>query len=180
MDLFTPLQMDQFRQVISILTGMYATSRILDNNKFIQHGSTTLFQHCRNVALLSLKISRVFHIKVDTKSMVRGALLHDYYLYDWHDKMTRPHLHGYVHPAIALANAEKIYTLNPIEIDIIKHHMFPLTLCPPQTKEGVIVSLSDKLCSTYETFKLNEVHRLHRKTITANHQKCQALLDYKK
>lgn|SRR5574344_355643 len=162
MEFLTPLQMDQFRQVITILTGMYATSRILDNNKFIQHGSTTLFAHCRNVALLSLKIARMFHIKVDSRSMVRGALLHDYYLYDWHKKEGRPRLHGYVHPALALANAQQIYTLNPIEIDVIKHHMFPLTLCPPLTKEGLIVSISDKLCSTYETFKFNEIHRHHR------------------
>ena len=157
--------MDQFRQVVTILTGMYATSRILDNRNFIQHGTTTLFQHCRNVALMSLKIARVFHVKVDAKSLVRGALLHDYYLYDWHDKKARPHLHGYVHPALALRNAEEIYTLNPIEIDIIKHHMFPLTICPPKTKEGIIVSIADKLCSTYETFKMNELHLSHRRAI---------------
>lgn len=167
MDIMTPLQMDQFRQVVTILTGMYATSRILDNRKFIQHGTTTLFQHCRNVALLSLKLARMFHIKVDERSMVRGALLHDYYLYDWHDKQARPHLHGYVHPALALQNAERIYTLNPTEIDIIKHHMFPLTICPPQTKEGLLVSIADKLCSTYETLKLNELHLSHRQLITS-------------
>lgn len=157
--------MDQFRQVVTLLTGMYATSRILDNRNFIQHGTTTLFKHCRNVALMSLKIARVFHVKVDAKSLVRGALLHDYYLYDWHDKKVCPHLHGYVHPTLALQNAEKIYTLNPIEIDIIKHHMFPLTICPPKTKEGIIVSIADKLCSTYETFKMNELHLSHRRAI---------------
>ena len=168
MDLLTPLQMDQFRQVVTVLSSMYATSRILENRKFIQHGSTTLFQHCRNVALLSLKLSRMFHIPVDTKSMVCGALLHDYYLYDWHDKSSCPPLHGYVHPALALANAEKIYSLNEIEIDIIKHHMFPLTLCPPKTREGLLVSIADKLCSTYETFKMNEAHLSHRRSIVSH------------
>jgi uncharacterized protein len=175
MDLLTPLQMDQFRQVITILTGMYATSRILDNRKFIQHGSTTLFQHCRNVALMSLKLARMFHIKVDEKSMVRGALLHDYYLYDWHDKTKYPSLHGYKHPTLALVNAEKIYTLNPIEVDVIKHHMFPLTICPPKTKEGVLVSIADKLCSTYETFKLNEVHLSHRRALVSHNRKAAFL-----
>lgn len=167
MDLLTPLQMDQFRQVVTILTGMYATSRVLENRKFIQHGTTTLFEHCRNVALVSLKLARMFHVSVDEKSMVRGALLHDYYLYDWHDKTACPPLHGYKHPTLALMNAEKIYSLNATEIDIIKHHMFPLTPCPPKTKEGILVSIADKLCSTYETFKLNEVHLMHRQTITS-------------
>lgn len=179
MEIFTPLQMEQFRQVITALTGMYATSRILDNRRFIQHGSTTLFQHCKNVAMMSLKISRMFNIKVDTRSMIRGALLHDYYLYDWHDKSARPHLHGYVHPAIALSNAKKIYNLNAIEEDIISHHMFPLTLCPPRTREGFIVSLSDKLCSTYETFKMNEVHLSHRKTLVSSRRN-RTLPDNKK
>jgi len=171
MDFLTPLQMTQFRQVITILTGMYATSRILENKHYIQHGTTTLFTHCKNVAVLSVKIAKIFHIKVDMQSLIRGSLLHDYYLYDWHDKNARPSLHGFKHPAIALQNAMSIYTLNSIEQDIIKHHMFPLTPCPPKTKEGWIVSISDKLCSTYETLKLNELHLTHRRAVVARSQK---------
>ena len=58
-----------------------------------------------------------------------------------------------------------------VEQDIIKHHMFPLTPCPPKTKEGWIVSISDKLCSTYETLKLNELHLTHRRAVVARSQK---------
>ncbi len=156
MSLFLPLQRSQFRLVSCTLVGMYSTSRILENKKFIQHGTTTLYSHCRNVAMVSLKLSNVFHWKVDRESLVRGALLHDYYLYDWHDKSARLKLHGYFHPALALKNAREIYDLSFIEEDIIAHHMFPLTIHPPVTKEGWLVSIADKLCSLYETFKLNE------------------------
>ena len=171
MNLLVPLQMDQFRLVATTLAGMYATSRIMDNHGFIQHGTTTLFTHCRNVALLSLKIARMFGSKVDSVSLVRGALLHDYYLYDWHDKDACPSWHGFKHPAIALYNASKTFNLTPTEVDIISRHMFPLTPLPPKTREGWIVSLADKLCSLYETFKLNERHLARRKALVV---RCKA------
>ena len=157
MRLFLPLQVHDLRYVLSVLHGMYRRSRLVENRRFIQHGSTTLHQHCRAVALVSLQLVRKFNLKVDEHSLIRGALLHDYYLYDWHKKdHPHPHLHGFFHPSIALKNASAIINLNKTEKDIIKHHMFPLTPCPPQTKEGWIVSISDKLCSIYETLKLNE------------------------
>ena len=83
MSIFAPLNIRRFRLVGLLLAGMYTTSRISQNHSFIQHGSTTLYNHCRNVALLSLKIADGLRLKVDHKSLVRGALLHDYYLYDW-------------------------------------------------------------------------------------------------
>ncbi len=159
--------MHQFRLVTETLAGMYGISRIERNHDFIQHGSTSLYQHCRNVAMVSLKIASFFNARIDESSLVRGALLHDYYLYDWHDKSARPHLHGYVHPGIALRNAMQDFELNETEQDIIKHHMFPLTPVPPRTKEGWIVTLADKFCSLYETFKRNEVHLEKRRLLLA-------------
>ena len=164
-NLLLPLTMRHFRLVVTALLGMDACYRIVRNHDFIQNGSTSLYNHCRNVALMSLKIARSFKIKVDEDSLVRGALLHDYYLYDWHDKLARPHLHGFFHPGIALKNALEEFDLNSTEKDIIKHHMFPLTLVPPSTKEGWIVSVADKLCSLYETFRRNEVHLRKRNVL---------------
>jgi uncharacterized protein len=163
MSLLMPLTIRQFRNVAAVLTGMYVTSRILENKNYIQHGSTTTYNHCRNVAYVSLQLASTFHWHIDEHALIRGALLHDYYLYDWHNHQTRLHLHGFRHPALALANAEQTYILSPVEIDIIKHHMFPLTLFPPKTKEGFLICLSDKLCSLYETFKLNERHVEYRR-----------------
>ena len=36
------------------------------------------------------------------------------------------------------------------EINIIKRHMWPLTLCPPRYLEGFIVTFVDKYLATYE------------------------------
>ena len=62
-------------------------------------------------------------------------------------------MHGLRHPGIALKNAKKHFDLTFIEYDIISHHMWPLTLSPPRSKEAYIVSLIDKWCSLRETFK---------------------------
>jgi uncharacterized protein len=122
----------------------------------IQHGTITVHQHCKDVAKCSLAISKTFRIKCDQRALVRGALLHDYFLYDWHDKDHREikNLHGFYHPGIALKNAQEHYDLTDIERDIIHKHMWPLTIVPPKYREGWIVTMADKYCSLLETVRI--------------------------
>ena len=97
-------------------------------------------------------------IAKNEKELIRGALLHDYFLYDWHIKGNRPKgLHGYTHPTTAYRNASKRINLTPIESDIIMKHMFPLTPIPPKFFESYVVCLVDKVCSTCETLKLDSL-----------------------
>lgn len=84
---------------------------------------------------------------------MRGALLHDYFLYDWHTKHEGHSLHGFFHPGRALKNAERDFSLSPTERNMIKTHMFPLTLPPPKCKESWILVVADKVCAIKETFK---------------------------
>lgn len=129
-------------------------TRFTENKEFIQHGTTTLYQHCVSVAYRSIVIASKFNLNIDMRSLVRGALLHDYYLYDWHNKTVRVKLHGFHHPRIACENANRDFQLNAVEQDIIRRHMFPLTPMPPKYKEGWIICAADKACSLQETFKL--------------------------
>lgn len=153
-----------------VLLKEYA-SDILDSENFdrtkdyIQHGNMTVNSHCINVAKYSLAISKKLHIPCNQRELVRGALLHDYFLYDWHDKYHRDirRLHGFYHPGIALRNAAKEYELTKREQDIIKKHMWPLTIVPPQCREAWIVTMADKYCSLLETIRL---HKGHGKRIT--------------
>ena len=50
------------------------------NKEFVQHGTTSVYQHCVSVAYRSVIIAARYNINVDMRSMVRGALLHDYFL----------------------------------------------------------------------------------------------------
>ncbi len=127
--------------------------------QFTQHGTTSVFEHCVSVAKYSLLFSyfleKTLHIKCDRTSLVRGALLHDYFLYDWHESDPSHRLHGFTHPATACKNADRDFELNDIERDIISKHMFPLTIVPPRYRESVIICLADKWCALCETFKVD-------------------------
>lgn len=126
---------------------------------YIQHGNVTVNDHCMSVAQQSLKISSALHLKCSERELVRGALLHDYFLYDWHDKtVERQKLHGFHHPFTALRNASKEYTLTLREQDIIKKHMWPLTIVPPACREAWVVTIADKWISTLETIHMRKGH----------------------
>ena len=49
--------------------------------EYIQHGSVTTYQHCKNVALVSFWLNRRLRLHADETSLAVGALLHDFYLY---------------------------------------------------------------------------------------------------
>lgn len=129
------------------------SERMATEKDFIQHGNISCYDHSLNVAKKSLIIAGflLIFIKINEKSLIRGALLHDYFLYDWHKSEHR--LHGFFHAKRALKNAESDFKLNDIEKNIIKRHMFPLNICPPKYRESWIVCLADKLCAVEEFFK---------------------------
>ncbi len=127
--------------------------RLEQEKQYRQHGNTTVYDHSVDVAYMSLYLADLLHLKVDKASLVRGALLHDYFLYDWHDKEKWHRLHGFRHPKTALKNAGEDFNLTEREKNIIARHMFPLTLIPPRYKEAWLVCLADKLCALSETLK---------------------------
>jgi len=119
--------------------------------QFIQHSNVTCLEHSISVSYNSYLVCR--GLGLDYKSAARGALLHDFFLYDWHITKTGHGLHGFTHPNTALKNAEEKFCLNVIEKDIIKKHMWPLTISLPKYKESFIVSFVDKYCSLAEITK---------------------------
>lgn len=128
-------------------------------DSFVQHGDTSCLLHTIAVAYYSVKIANFLKLTYKRRELIRGAVLHDYFLYDWHDGEKGRKIHGFTHPGIALKNADCDFNLNEIERDIIKKHMFPLTIIPPACKESWIVCIADKYCSLYETFKKGAYRR---------------------
>ena len=117
----------------------------------LQHGKRTVFEHSLAVALMCLTINEFLHLKLNERRLIRGALLHDYFLYDWHVKDKSHRLHGFRHPYFALENARKEYELDPVLEDIIVKHMFPLIPIPPKYKESWVLCIADKICASKET-----------------------------
>ena len=127
------------------------SARYQEMKQYLQHGRVTTFEHCMAVAKLSFRLDRFFHAKSKDEELVRGALLHDYFLYDWHHH--EGPLHGPYHPKAALENALKDFTdLTEREKNIIASHMWPLAPSRiPKCREAVLVCLADKIVSTKET-----------------------------
>ena len=105
-----------------VMNELHTKSRFSMTKKFIQHGDVSVYQHCIFVAYMSCRIANKFNLNVDKRSLIRGALLHDYFLYDWHDKNKPAKFHGFTHPKIAFENACQDLELNKKERDIILHH----------------------------------------------------------
>ncbi len=121
--------------------------------EYMQHGNTSVYEHSLYVMKTCFALSKKLHLKVDKASLMKGALLHDYFLYDWHEKDSSHRLHGFRHAKFARDNAKRDFGLNKKEENMILSHMFPLGYRIPRYKESLILCLADKYCATKETFK---------------------------
>ncbi len=117
----------------------------------IQHGTTSIFAHSWAVTIRAIEFAQDHQIPVNERSLVRGTLLHDYFLYDWHVPDPSHRLHGYRHPGFACKNAVRDFGISPLEQSMVRHHMWPLTPTPPTCREGWILCLADKQVATRET-----------------------------
>lgn len=137
-------QKDRILRMVSFLE---EHGRFKELKKYYHHGKVTIYDHCMDVAERSYRYSIEHGLVLDEASLIRGALLHDYYFYDWHKRDRSHRLHGLHHPETALKNAMEDFQLTETEKDIIRYHMFPLTGKMPRTREGRIVCMIDKLCA---------------------------------
>lgn len=137
------MQNKEFEQ---LTRDIVCSDEYLGMKNYRHHIKRSAYEHSLKVAYYCYKHHKRFDTKIDLSEFLRGALLHDYYLYDWHDKQHR--FHGFTHPKYALKNAEEKYPdLTPNERDMIRHHMFPLTPVPPRTKAGWLICFYDKVAA---------------------------------
>lgn len=142
-------------------------SRVRRMDDYTQHGETSTLLHCIAVSYFSCRLAHKFHLSYSERELIRGALLHDYFLYDWHEKNAGHTWHGFTHPGKALGNADQDFLLTERERDIIGKHMFPLTPALPKYRESVLVCLVDKWCSVYEVFRKNPYSDLRIRFVPA-------------
>lgn len=133
----------------SIIKELIENETVLEMKNYMQHCDTDCFEHCYTASYYSYQVCKKF--KLDYKSAARAAMLHDLFLYDWRLKNDRTGLHAFTHPQTACDNAERLFELNEKEKDIIKKHMWPVTVIPPKYSEGYVLTLVDKYCALEET-----------------------------
>ena len=143
-------------EVRILLSSILEHPKVQLMKQHIQHGDVSTYEHCMNVAITSYILSKKIPLSFETKELLRGAILHDFFLYDWHGKrIGKEGLHCFTHSKIALENAEKYFSLSTKERDIVRNHMFPATLFhAPTCREAVVVCIADKICAFVETFEV--------------------------
>lgn len=144
----TPSNSDGFFECVN---EVYTTSQVQSLAQYEQHLDINRLQHITSVAYIAYKICK--HFGWDSKAAAKSAVMHDLFYYDWRDgENGKWHkLHGYKHPYYAAMNAKELCPeITAKELSIITHHMWPLTIAPPTSREGLVVSLADKYCATNE------------------------------
>lgn len=129
---------------------MENAARVPVMRECIQHGQVTTWQHCVRVTRAAVSLGEALHLRVSQKELVRAALLHDYFLYDWHEPGHTKH--ATMHPVFALRNAQEDFDLTPLEENAIAAHMWPLPPGRvPASREAWLICAADKWCSLGET-----------------------------
>jgi uncharacterized protein len=116
--------------------------------KYRHHCAKNRLDHSVEVAWYSFLLAE--KLSLDCKAIVRGALLHDLFFYDW---LREEWLNGFRHPGISLKNARQIAALSKKEEDIIIKHMWPLTIIPPRYSESWVVCFVDTYCTMRDYVK---------------------------
>ena len=127
---------------------------------YTHHHHSDRLQHSSAVSYDSYRIAKRLHL--DYVSTARAGLLHDLFYYDWRTTKFDLGTHAFIHPRVALRNAEKLTRLNSKERDIILKHMFGATLAVPKYAESLIVSLVDDYEAEHEFFRPKK-KKLHQR-----------------
>lgn len=148
------------RTVLGILAPYLHDPRVLRMKKYIQHGRITTYEHSLAVAFKCFEIVRDLRLRVDLHALLVAALLHDFYLYDWHEKDASHKWNGYHHAERARDNAARYFGVSDEVGGMIYSHMWPLNLThTPKSKEAWVLTLADKLCSAKETLFLRKTRK---------------------
>ncbi len=144
------------REFESILGDIERDGRVQEMKRFVQHGGISTYEHCRRVAELSYSINKKLGLRSDKDVLLKGAMLHDFHLYDWHKWDGGAHWsHGFSHAGIAMRNARDMLGVDEKTQDVIRCHMWPLNLTSvPRSREAWIVCCADKISAVYEALFL--------------------------
>ena len=122
-----------------------------------KHHNGTVAAHSIGVAEDSVKIADALEkigLHPDRDALVRASLCHDLGMLD-RDEKYHSNIESWTkHPDEGIRNTREHFpSVTKTEEDCIRHHMWPLSLVPPHTLEGMIVCLADKKSACREVFR---------------------------
>lgn len=149
------------REFIDLTRELLDSDQVRMMGRWRHHGQVTTLDHSLFVAFSTYRVARA--LRMDVRAAVRGALLHDLYLYDSHDKTAHPGNQCLDHPRFAARNAEALTPLSSKERNIILSHMWPLGGALPRSPEAWMVDLVDTVCAGLELSRVCRPSRLRER-----------------
>jgi len=129
------------------------------------HFRSNVSDHSLHVTKTALRLAGMFR-SVDRESLIKACLCHDIGLIGNREYVyTSGRMCITQHPIDSEERAREILgDLTDIEEDVILHHMYPLVLKMPRTKEGALICIADKYCALYEPFTVrSSSEKLHKR-----------------
>ena len=135
---------------------MKIVQEILQDSEFqkiekIEHHGITRMDHSIKVSYYSYKIAKA--LKLSDKEVARAGLLHDFFLSKEERNFKDRFISTFTHPKKAVETAEKNFTLNEVEENIIHAHMFPFYCSIPKYADSWVVTIVDKFIGSAEFVK---------------------------
>ena len=132
------------KQLEEVYQSFLRDERILKMKEIAMHRGSNCYIHSFKVAKTAIRRA-LRHRKGNLYTILVGAILHDYYLYDWRTDRSKMRHHLGNHPYVAAENAERDFGVHETIKRVIKSHMWPVNISDfPRTKEARIISLADK------------------------------------
>ena len=134
-------------EFISVARPILTHKEFVKTKSIVHHGNTR-FNHSVRVAYIAYKLSKI--LGCDNVSTIRGGMLHDFFLVRDDKNIVTSAKMFIEHPTIAKQNAIKYFGINEKEQNIIESHMFPVSSIAPKYKESWLVTIADKIATTFE------------------------------
>ena len=135
---------EEKQQLEDIYQSFLYDEKILKMKEISMHRGSNCYIHSFKVAKLAIKRA-LRHKKGNLKIILIGAILHDYYLYDWRVDKSKMRHHMSSHPYTAAENAAHDFGIHESIKKVIQSHMWPVNFRDfPKTKEARIISNADK------------------------------------
>jgi len=155
---------EQKEKLEAIYQSFLHDEKILRMKEISMHRGSNCYEHSFKVAKYAMKIALRGNKKdLNLEAILIGAILHDYYLYDWRKDRSKLKKHSKNHPMIASENASRDFDVSPEVKKIIESHMWPFNFKHfPNTKEARIVDIADNnvaMCEALTSKKYKEKHR---------------------
>lgn len=140
------------QQLEEIYQAFLHDEKILKMQEIPLHRGSDCYLHSFKVAKKAIKYAEKSRKKdLNFHIILLGAILHDYYLYDWRSDRSKKKKHGHNHPQIASENAFRDFNISKEVRKIIESHMWPINIREyPSSREAKIVSICDKAVTIKE------------------------------